>query len=194
MPMGIVSDSEFDSEFNNSGIKREKSNSQTTVVSVPTIQRIERGRGLGNVEVPDSLRKVIGETSITDGPKAAIELAESFGISRSSVSAYANGSTSTATYDKKVNNDTIQKAKDRIASKARNKLKEALNALTNEKLQVTTARELAGVAKDMSVIAKNMEPDNTNEVKDDKKPNFIFYAPTVIKNEQNFEVIHAKDG
>lgn len=183
MPMGIVSDSDFQSEL--------KKN-QTNVPSEVTIKPIERGRGNGNVEVPDSLRKVIGETSITDGRQEAVDLAKSFGISPSSVSAYANGATSTSSYADQPNKSHVTEAKERIAKRARGKLMLALTHLTQDKLKDANARTLAGVAKDMSAVVKNMEPEIAKDTSPSNGPQFVIYAPQ-YRDERHFEVVQAKE-
>ena len=109
MPMGIVSDAEFDRERANSSPSREVSN---TVPGTTTI--IERGRG-HNPQVPDTLKKVIGDTAVTDGPAEAKALARNFGISPSAASAYAVGANSTASYHDRPNAPVINGAKQRIA-------------------------------------------------------------------------------
>src|SRR5215510_5460530 len=109
MPMGIVSDDDFDREINHL-------NRKPVVTPPPVIPEVvdmpRPGRSNGDVNVPDSLRKIIGETSELEGRDAALELASKFGISPSSVSAYANGSTSTASMDKQPNLEHINSAKD----------------------------------------------------------------------------------
>lgn len=187
MPMGIVSDKDFEKEV-------EKTDITPIHDSKAKIHVIERGRPTGGVEVPDSLRKVIGETAINDGRQEALTLAKNFGISASSTSAYSNGATSTASYHDRVNGATIDNAKNKITSKALNKLKLALNHITPEKLENTKARDLAGVARDMSAVIKNMEPEPTAEANGNKNnsPTFVFYTPQFVKQE-SFEVIDAKD-
>ena len=135
--MGIVSDSDFNSELDklnptqpNGGVSAE-------------IKKIERGRGNGNNAVPDSLRKVIGEESAINGRASALELAKQFDISPSSVSAYDVGAKSTASYDERPNQSNINKARERIATRARGKLTQALVNLTKEKLVGAKARDLA---------------------------------------------------
>lgn len=186
MPMGIVSDSDFDSAIKNSNTN------QTNDPSKVEIIQIDKGRGLGNVNVPESLRKVIGETSVIDGREEAVKLAKEFGISPSSVSAYSVGATSTQTYADQPNRTHIDQAKDRISKKARHKLMQALSGITKEKLGEANARTLAGIAKDMSAVVKNMEPDTPQGSKTSDGPTFVIYAPQYRK-EEHFEVVHAKE-
>jgi len=184
MPMGIVSDEEFDSEVSNT--IREESNSPNS--SNATIIDITKGRGIGNVGVPNGLRNIIGEESTINGRESAIELAKQFGISSSSVSAYTTGAKSTASYDDKPNLAHINEAKERISKKARGKMLLALNRITGEKLDGAKVRDLAGVAKDMSAIIKNLEPDNPEGNNRNTSPTFVFYAPQIVK-EDKFETI-----
>lgn len=184
MAMGIVSPSEFEKEHN-SLIKPESPKPDATIVD------ITRGRPEGSVEVPNGLRKIIGDEAITNGRQSALELARTFGISPSSVSAYANGSTSTASYDEKPNGSLINLSKDRVAKRARGKLMKALHHINDDKLEGAKARELAGIAKDMSVVIKNMEPDNP-QGQVNNGPTFVFYSPQPRK-EDTFDVIFAKE-
>lgn len=188
MPMGVVSDKDFDLE--KSKLIREESKSITD--TTPDIITIEKGRGEGNIEVPNALRQVIGETSVSHGRTEATQLARQFGISPSSVSAYTKGATSTASYDNQTNARTINLAKERITKKARSRLLLALNNITPEKVATAKLNEISSVAKDMSAIIKNMEPDKL--VDPDKKdgPTFIFYAPQV-RDERNYETLVVKE-
>src|SRR5262245_36957468 len=180
MPMGIVSDSDFAKEI---------ARNQTTVKQPEIINLPTKGRG-SNPEVPDSLRKIIGETSITDGRQEAIDLAASFGISPSSVSAYSQGATSTATYADRPNQSHIDESKLKIARRARNKLMLAIGGITKDKLDVTKARDLAGIAKDMSAVIRNMEPEKPQTTNNNSGPTFVVYAPQ-FRKEEHFETVIA---
>lgn len=192
MPMGIVSDKEFDSALKDSRPKstntREESNSVPTVVPLP-----EKGRG-HNPEVPNALRQVIGEESAINGRDAALEMARQFGISPSAVSAYANGATSTASYNDRPNLPVINQAKERIAKRARGKLMKALNKITDDKLDSASAKDLAGIAKDMSAVVRTMEPEQPKSPTGEgsKGPTFVFYAPQFHK-EEHYDIVHAKE-
>lgn len=187
MPLGIVSDSDFESELGNTSSKPKP-------VKSGQVTRIERGRTPGAVETPDSLRKIIGDEAVTNGRDSAIELAKQFGLSESSVSAYAVGATSTSSYDTRPNKDVIKDARGRIKIKAGKKLMMALNKMTEEKLDETNARDLSGIAKDMSAIVRNMEEnDPSGQTRSDSnKPAFLVYAPTV-KQENHYQTVIAKD-
>jgi hypothetical protein len=184
MPLGVVTDSELEAELENS-------NSPNKVISGQVID-VNRGRGKGSVEVPNSLRKIIGETNELDSRGEAVDLASRFGISSSSVSAYANGATSTASYNDTPNKDHINDAKVRVQKRARHKLHKALTHLTDDKLAEAKAGEIASVAKSMSSIIKEMEPEKESGGPIPNGPTFIFYSPQV-RNENQFEVIMSKD-
>lgn len=201
MPMGVVSDAEFEKELKNSSKEFNRSidivpsNVITgEVISGKVIDSPTKGRGNGNVAVPDSLRQIIGETSELEGRKNALDFAKSLGISPSSVSAYSNGSNSTATYDTPSPTITkhINNGKERVVNSAMNRLRRSLNVLTIDKLNGATAREAAAIAKDMAQVVKMMEPENPNDNGNKPLPQFIVYAPT-MKQENHFETIYAKD-
>lgn len=189
--MGIVSDNDFDDELNrcNNG---QKNNGVSNESEKAEIVEIERGRGKGNTEIPDSLRKVIGEESAINGRASALELARNFDVSPSSVSAQAVGAMSTASYDNRPNQSHIIKSKERIATRARSKLTQALINLTSEKLKDAKARDLSGIAKDMSAVIRNMEPETPRNPDERRGPTFIFYSPQ-FKQEEHFETIHVKE-
>lgn len=181
MPLGIVSDADFERELENS-----EPTQKADIIPMPT-----PGRNPGDNNVPDSLRKIIGETSQIDGRKEALALASAFGISPSSVSAYANGSTSTDSMDKRPNLPHINGAKERIAKQARNKLRDALRHITSDKLENTKAVDLASIARSMSAVVKEMEPEQEEEKKKDG-PAFVIYSPQ-FKQENHYEIISGRD-
>lgn len=186
MAIGIVSDSDFDNEWKKlNGIKTDESEYSAEITS------INRGRGDGNLEVPDSLRKVIGEDAIENGNDSAKDLTRAFSISDSSLSAYKNGATSTTTYnegnkDLKNHTDAVRK---RIGQKARSRLIMAMNSITKDKLESAKLRDVASVANAMSNVIRNLEgpTDQGNN-----QTNFIFYAPKT-KDEKQFETIDLKE-
>jgi len=180
MPLGIVSDSDFDTEVS-------KLDPILFPDEVPEIKEIEKGRG-NNPEVPEAIRAIIGDTVISAGRQEALKIAQQFGVSTSSVSAYANGATSTASYNKpnKDLKEHLQKAKNRIVSKARRNLFSALAEITPEKLSEGSLREISGVARDMSSIIKDFEPDSNKN--SGINAQFILFTPR-IRNEESFEVI-----
>lgn len=181
MPLGIVSEEDFLAEIERSnGIKR----------NVEIIED-KSGRGSGNVEVPDSLRKIIGEEKIEGANNQ--ELARAFGISESSASAYAVGATSTASYDKP--NKELKRHVDtkrvRLLNKAHNRLSYALNGITPEKLEVAKLTEASAVARDMSAIIKNLEPKEEDSQRD-TNVQFNFFVPR-MRQETEFEAMPVID-
>lgn len=181
--MGIVSDDEFEKEI-----------SRISPTCAPEIITIEKGRGEGNKAVPESLRKIIGETGELDGRQEALALAKMFDISDSSVSAYTNGATSTASYDKP-NAELkghIDNTKERISKKARSRLFSALKHITEDKLAEAKLRDVSSVARDMAAIVKDMESESSGKDSGQNKPQFIFYAPT-FRKEETFETIYVRE-
>lgn len=190
MAMGIVSNKDFEKELNNSKPKqpREEAKPIATVIDIPT-----PGRNEGDVNVPDSLRQVIGATSVTDGRAEALELGRQFGISPSSVSAYSRGATSTSSYDNTPNASIIDKSRQRVTKRAMSRLMGALSHITPDKLANTSAKELASIAKDMSAVVKQMEPESDKG--DNGKaqlPQFVVFAPQ-FRDERSYEVVYAKE-
>lgn len=188
--MGIVSDKEFDSELGKLGPNNHTREESNSVPITGEVVDVTRGRGNGNVEVPNGLRNIIGETAISNGRQEAVELAKSFGISSSSASAYAQGATSTSSYGDRPNEPIINGARERISKNARAKLMMALRHITSDKLEGTKARELAGIAKDMSAVIKNMESET--QAPQSGGPTFVFYSPQ-FRKEENYEIVYAKE-
>jgi hypothetical protein len=188
--LGVVSTEQFEKELGNcvQPVTERKSPNEGTI-----LPNKDRGRGIGNVGVPDELRKLIGEESVIHGRQSALDLASDFGISPSSVSAYARGATSTATYQQP--EETLVKyldsRKKRITKKALRVLQSSLDTLTPEKLNGIKPRDASAIAKDMSVISKNMEKAN-EQTTGDNKPQFVVYAPT-LRDERSYETIVVND-
>ena len=167
MAMGIVSDAEFEAE-----------------VKVMH-QEIERGRG-HKKEVPNAIRKIIAEDAILSD-ESATDIANEFGVSNSSVAAYKNGATSTASYHNA--NESLKESNDRIRAQvittARSKMLAAMGEITESRLKNAKLRDLSIVARDMSTIISNTEPRNQAP---QVGAQFIFHVPQT-KKESDFEVI-----
>jgi hypothetical protein len=187
MGIGIVSNEEFEKALNKS-----------VPLPTPKVEIVDgpvKGRGKGSNEVPQSLRNIIGEEAIINGRGNALDLAKVFGLEGASVSAYTNGSTSTATYNKQPGLDKLNESKLRVSGRALKRLNLALSSLTPEKLQDTKAVELASVARSMSAIIKDMEPESPHSSMEgggNIGPTYILYAPQ-IKEERQYEVIDARE-
>jgi len=189
--MGIVSDKDFDKALSDVTPCPPLPLGGVNGIGVAIVP-INKGRGEDNVEVPEGLRKIIGEEATINGRASALDLADRFGVSPSSVSAYTHGSTSTATYDDRPNLAHINEAKLRVAKKARNKLIIALNSLTKEKIENAKAKDIAGVAKDMAAVIKTMEPEQSKNPTGNTGPTFIFYSPQ-MRSEKVFDIVQVKE-
>lgn len=195
MAMGIVSDSDFDNELEklNPSSSQGPTDSNQNSNQTGVIQDAPgKGRGTGNKEVPETLRRIIGEESAINGRQSGIELASQFGISPSSVSAYDVGANSTTSYAERPNQSFLNQQKEKVSKRARVKLMLALSKLTEDKLNDTKARELAGIAKDMSAVIKNMESDNKTNEPGQNGPTFIFYSPQMRK-EESYQIVQTKE-
>jgi ABC-type bacteriocin/lantibiotic exporter with double-glycine peptidase domain len=187
MAMGIVSDDEFEKELN-----RIPSTDKPSIPDVEVIPMPTKGRNIGDNNVPNSLRKIIGETSEIEGRQSALELASHFGLSPASVSAYSNGSTSTDSMKKQPNLPHINNAKVRIAKIATKKLFKSLNAITEDKLQDAKPEVLAQVARNMSAIVKEMEPEQPKDSSEKTAPQFVVFSPQ-IRDERHYEITVARE-
>jgi len=194
MPIGVVSDEEFNDELNKLGGRasnKESHTPDTSTSEVVIIDKPSKGRNEGDVNVPDSLRQIIGEDAVLNGRQSALGLAGMFGISPSSVSAYANGSTSTKSYDtpSKSISSHISKSRERAIRRASKVLGQSLSSITQEKLDYTDAKDLSAIAKDMSVVIKNLEPEKVvDSNQSDKSVQFVIFAPQ-FRKEESFDVI-----
>ncbi|SRR6266498_3644681 len=179
MAIGIVSSDEFDLEL----AKLTPHHNQPINT---TVKQIEHGRAPGDNAVPQELRKIISEEANQGTPAA--ELTKVFDVSPSSISAYKHGATSTASYNKP-DDDLIHHRNDvrlKISTKATNKILLAMKHITEEKLANAKVRDLASVAKDMSVVARNMDGDQITQNQQNNQ--FIFYAPK-SRDESEFDII-----
>jgi predicted transcriptional regulator len=191
MPMGIVSDEDFHAEITSLSAPKKSSPAITGEV----LPKETPGRKEGDTNIPDSLRKVIGETSVIEGRKEALKIARMFDVSPSQVSAYANGATSTATYDTPVKSliGHINKSRRKAIKRAELKLNGALEAITQDKLDYADPKDLSTIAKDMSVIIKNLEPPVAPTTGDEGKgPQFVIFAPQ-FKDERTYETINLNE-
>jgi len=196
MPIGIVSDADLLKE-----IESYKTPTPLKVVDPPKVLEGEiidvpaRGRKSGDNNVPDTLRQIIGEDALLNGRESALQIAADFGISPSSVSAYTKGATSTSSYDapKPSIINHINKARQRAIGKASKTLNAALSSITQEKLDYTDPDKLSGIAKDMSVIIKNLEKQiDPGDDKGVKTPQFVIFAPQ-FRDERSFDMITVQE-
>lgn len=185
MPLGIVSPEDFEKELKEF---EDTKNPTGTVTILPS-----KGRKEGEPNVPDSLRKLLGDTALTEGRAESLEMAAAFGISKSSVSAYSNGSTSTKTYNDESNplKGFLRERKNKIAKRASKKLLTAMDKIDDDKLNECSAVELATVSRAMAGIIKDMLPEEKT-VQESSTVQFVMYAPPIAK-ESNFESVVANE-
>lgn len=182
MPLGILSDSEFQAELGKFD--------STPLIEGEVINLPIPGRK--GPEVPEVIRTIIGEDAIVNGNDSAKEITKALDISDSSLSAYKVGATSTASYqtpDQKLKGHLDNKRK-LIITNSQNAILEALGQITPQKLEASKVRDLAGIVKDLSIVVSNMDEDSGSK----GSPNqpLVIFAP-MIKDESSFEVINAKD-
>lgn len=196
MPIGIVADNEFDLEVDNI--------SHDIVISKPIINidkfdsifgddngsNSNKGRGKGNVEVPEVLRKVIAGEVIEGGNVS--EVSKAFDVSRSSISAYIKGAHSTTTYDNHHPELTKHNGavRDKIVRLTRSKLRKSIRFITDDKLASCNAVQLAVVASHMSKIVNDNDPVEVS--KSEFKQSVVIYRPR-IREEDSFEVISVSE-
>lgn len=181
MPLGLISDDDFDSELKNSSVPNYSGPNPPVTITGEIV--LPKPLGRQGPEVPDTLRKIIGETSNIEGRSEALDLARNFGISNSSVSAYANGATSTASYNEPSNllRAHIDSAKLKVSKRASNKLMKALSFIDDDKLESSKAIELSTIAKNLAGVVKDMEPDiPKNPIGIGGGNQIILYAPRLI--------------
>lgn len=203
MPLGIVSDKEFfsqsQSDCDKNSIQHRESNKDIEfprpvitgeIVNSPVVGRIN------NVpDIPISLKKIISETHAIEGFARAKELADSFGgLSQPTLSTLGSGLTSRGDHKSRSGNSLVEhlnNRKTRISNRALNKINLALAYMSEDKFETLEVCELSAIAKDMAVVAKQMEPTKIDEGPKDPVQ-FIMFAPQV-KTENHYETVIAKD-
>jgi predicted transcriptional regulator len=160
------------------------------VVDYP-IQEIKRGRGAGVENLTPGMRELIAEEALVSG-KTLDQIADEYGISRDAVNAYKHGATSEATYnqpDAKLL-DKVNEVKTEIKTQAQNKLLLAIQSLTDQKISGAKAKDIAGIAKDMSSVLRNVEGPDSNLNFNNSK--VLIYSPR-LKEEDDYKVIEARE-
>lgn len=187
--LGIVSDEDFLAEL------EKMENGSISPTPTPEVRDIKiPGRREGDIETPDVIRKLIGDTHLTSGSSEARALAANLGLSKQSADAYANGATSTATYHKKDNplGSFLQNRRKRIAAKASLLAVNSLDSITEDKLSEASAVELASIAKSAAAIVKDMLPEEKG-LNNGNSPTvqFLIHAPQITR-EEKFDVIDVR--
>lgn len=202
MPLGIVSDKDFFNEIEeDSDIKPRTSNidienaTPSTAIVGEVLDFPTVGRHSDIPDIPISLKKILAETHAIEGLSRAQELANSFGgLSQPTLSTLGSGNTSRGTHKSRAGNSLVEhlnNRKTKISNRALNKINLALAHMTEDKFEDLEMRELATIAKDMSVVAKQMEPTKIDEGHKDPVQ-FHFYSPQV-RTENHYDVVVAKD-
>lgn len=180
MAMGIVDEKDFQKELE-SYTKKPVIPEVRIPKPEPTARVEEKkttgwngGRTEGAVEVPDVLRKVIGDTALESRNKNT-DIARIFGVSTAATKAYKVGMTGPNGHISQDLKAHMRAKRMEVSDSAREKLMSALGYMTEEKLEGAKAKDLAGIAKDMSAVIRNMEPPE--EAGDASQTNIIFYSP-----------------
>lgn len=187
--LGIVSDDDFLAELE----KMENKRVVPSLPPIPLIQDIKTpGRRTGDIETPEVIRNLIGDTALISGNSEARALAESLGLSKQSADAYSNGATSLGTYNKtdgKLGN-FLKNRRKKIAAKASLLAVNAIDGITEDKLAEASATELAAIAKSAAAIVKDMLPEDKNALNNGNSPTvqFVIHAPQIAR-EEKFDVI-----
>lgn len=182
MAIGVVDKNEFEEEMRALRIKQELEDKVTE-----ECRSLVRGRG-NKPAVPMALRAVIAGEATEGAPSK--ELQNAFGVSASSVSAYANGATSTSSYNtpRSEISGAISAANENIGRIATHKLLRALDAITDNKVADLSPLKAADLASKMSNVIKNTRPDEIR----DGGVKIVVFQPR-IKEEDEFEVIEVLD-
>jgi len=167
MPLGIVSDEDFELEKNR--YTKEKDTSLAVTIS---------NRGKRGNEVPQELREVAAEIALETNNDTAAKV---FNLSPSSVAAYKAGAISTVDYSDK----TKVTARKRIASNVQNKLMEALSELTQDKIKGSKAKDISGIVKDMAIVHEKLAGRVMSEEEKGPQVHVHLFAPAVKKLEDS---------
>lgn len=180
MALGIVPDDVFEQEL------------ERFLPSAIIVQPKKDGRGRfeGTETVPDTIRKVIGDTHLESGRAAGRDMAAMFGLSEEASQAYKDGKLSRTGSPAENLSAHINKTKERIAMRAGNLAWTALNAITDDKLAEAKAGELANVARSAASIVKDMTPDESSN-RPAQLTQIILHAPKMMSEEkyQTIDVI-----
>ena len=147
------------------------------------VEQLERGRG-NTPEIPEPLREIIAEDKLLGG--TAKDISAAYGVSASSIAAYSHGNTSTSSYNKPV--DKLTQVRDRVSSRAANRLNQALKALANKNLELETAKDISTIAKDMATVFEKISPVVVKEKEDSRALHIHMYAPK-MKQVNDYKII-----
>lgn len=173
MPIGIVSQTDYEKEIVNKNIDKDIT---TPARSGIVMDMPDKGRG-NKLETPEPIRALVAQ-EILSGVSLR-DVAREYNISTSSASAYAHGATSTASYnqlDKKLNKKN-NIFKDRIVRKAGRLAITALDSISPDDFRGASLREKSSVAQQMASVVRDMISDDRPI--DDKKVQIVIYAPAM---------------
>lgn len=177
MPLGILSDEEFNKEVNN--------NNNNVVSKNVVIKEINKsGRNEGDVNKPESLRKVIAECKVNGA--ADSDIMEVFKTSPSSINAYSNGKNGTNEERNEKLTSFVKMMRGKITKRASRKLIVALDSLTEDKIKESKGTEISVIAKNLSAIIS--ENEHKQEQLGNLNAHFHIYSPPQ-KSLDKYEVI-----
>lgn len=186
--IGVASHDDFVKELERLSNKADNKTSDKSISIQKETEKvvdINRGRGIGKEETSNEVRAFIsGE--VLSGARAN-DVAKAFGVSESSISAYKKDATSTSSYhkpDKELGelNDATRR---RIVGPAQQTLIDAIEAITPEKLSGSKVNVASAVARDMSSIIKNMQPEAGSTVNNNQ---VIIYKPRMLEEDDYIEM------
>lgn len=151
---------------------------------------IKHGRGAGVENLTPGMRELIATEALVSG-KTIDQIAEEFGVSRDAVNAYKHGATSEATYNQPNHElaTVVDNVKSEIKKEAQNKLLTAIQSLTDSKISQAKAKDIAGIAKDMSSVMRNIDGPDGNIINNNR---VLIYSPR-LKEEDDYKVIEARE-
>jgi hypothetical protein len=198
MPLGIITEEELLAELNkgtdvsnqqNNAVSNQHDPSRPNNTSIMPLITPGRPEGKGNI--PDVVKKVIAEEFLNGASHK--EITAAFNVSQPVTTASAKGlsnSSPGAEINPELKNHVV-KIRNRIVRKASNKLTLALDQITQDKLNDLSPRDSSAIAKDMSQIIRNLEPEKEGGGKGNSAQ-FIYFAPQQ-KSLNDYDVVTVKD-
>ena len=145
---------------------------------------IKRGKSKGDDYLDEEKRKEIATLALTSGMTNE-EVAEFCRVHPQTVSSFKNGEVANGTETNEELKEHVIEVKGEIQSAAKNKLLLAIEAITDEKIHSAKVRDIAGIARDMSSVIKNMSDNGGLTVQNNK---VVIYQPR-IRDDDDFDVI-----
>lgn len=186
MPIGIINKDDYLKEIGNkSPDTSENTPARSIIVNDPA-----KGRGPAK-EVPEPIRALIAQEVLLGAPSKLI--AQEFKVSPSSISAYKNGATSTASYNNPANSLKKKNVifKDRIVKRASRHAIDALDSISPSDFASASLRDKAAVAKEMASIVRDMSA--SEESHSGPAVQFIIHAPQMRKETDYIDGIVSQD-